>query len=446
MHFTLRKNITANLKKPQVQLFLISLAPRLIFYLLMLTQLDAGQMSSYYFDTSQYVKAAEAITERFDFDTYGVYTYGPGYPSILALLGYVISPDPRVLVFIQILMGAVGSVMLYQFSLKLTGDHRISFVAGMINGLSLESIGLANVLLSETFFFTILLTGLLVYWRGMETNRIAYYIAAAFIFASAALIRPAVQFFFIVLLFISLCYTLSGRERTWRSVFVRLRGPLVMSGIIVVVLGSWIGRNASVYQMPYLSMSGPMGMAKLFCMIKADLTGTFYGDVYKGFKENLKLVEGVEGHYQETLSEQARDSLLTVLRQEPTASIGTFLESVWTSVVSEWGAHYNAFPKLKDKLRRITFWFFEKRLNYREVALASIGLIIILMHAKYRIALVLIVIFVYFAFLSGFTIWQGARIFYPGQLAWTILAAYLLVFLYNLYNLLARKIRQHNLI
>ncbi len=62
-------------------------------------------------------------------------------------------------------------------------------------------------------------------------------------------------------------------------------------------------------------------------------------------------------------------------------------------------------------------------MKYRTLALALVGLMIMIGRKQVKLAISLTLICAYFGATSAFTLNQGSRIFYPAQISWSILVA-----------------------
>jgi hypothetical protein len=134
--------------------------------------------------------------------------------------------------------------------------------------------------------------------------------------------------------------------------------------------------------------------------------------------------------YYSIYSEMAVDSLREVVKGYPLASLRVFLKNINDNINTEAGIHHLILPEWADVLGKITSAIDKRGLHYRALLFSLIGLTILIVQRKYRPAIILGSLYIYFAFFTAFTVRQGMRIFYPGQIAWTILASYPLLYLY----------------
>lgn len=409
---------------------------RLLLFGLMVEQVAPDRLLEFTRDVKQYTTSANAIREQFDFDTEGVVLFGPGYPTFLALLGFVLSPHPYLLILVQILISAVGSVLVAMFAFELTPEREISFVAGLLNSLSLTSITLANILLSETAFFALMALGFFLFIRGLKKEKVVYFLLTALVLSMAALIRSVGQFLFLILLVIAVVYAWpAGGLRTFAR---KLTWPLVTAGLIVTVVAAWTVRNERLYGFSQVAFAAPTGIAKLVSLTRADIDGSSYEEASLTFAKEVERLQADSMSYYRAFAIHTRNCMHRLVREHPESVAKIFFGNVINEINNEWGLQYKLLPRWSDPLRGMTSWIYKKGLNYRVSLLAAIGVIILLRQKKYRLLIVLLSIYSYFALLAGFTHWQSSRIFYPGQLAWAILIAYPL---FSLYKRFVRKVR-----
>ncbi|MFQ6008650.1 MAG: hypothetical protein ACE5K8_06830 [Candidatus Zixiibacteriota bacterium] len=411
--------------------FLTALIPRLIFFLLMVNQVPSERLVRFPPDVEQYVASANAIREEFDFDTEGVVIFGPGYPTFLALLGFLLMPNPYSLLLFQIFFSSLGTVLVAAFAFELTENVRISLIAGLLNACSLTPIVLANMLLSETVFFTLMTFGFLLFLKALKTGKAFYFLLTSLLLAAAALTRSAGQFLFLVLLTSAVAYAWPYRQRNPKAFFKKLAWPLITAGLIISVLTAWAFRNERLYGFRQVALAGPIGISKLAILVQAELDNVAYEQASLAFTNEVNRLVSDTENYNEVFCSFAQNRLGYLVRKHPVTVLKVFTANVFDKIVDEWGEQYYLLPRWNSELKRITSWVYKKGLHYRVTLLSLIGAIILLTQKKYQIITVLVAIYVYFALLSGFTLQQSNRIFYPAQLAWTVLTAHPLLFLYE---------------
>ncbi|HWR83291.1 MAG TPA: phospholipid carrier-dependent glycosyltransferase [Candidatus Deferrimicrobium sp.] len=414
-----------------VILFVVALAARLIWWGLMIQQVPPEQLLQLTPDVKQYTTSAEAIRSQFDFDTQGVVVFGPGYPAWLALLGLVLSPHPYWLLFVQIFLSAFSSVLVALFALDLTEDKPIAFAAGYLNALSMTSIWLANILLSETMFFFFLVFGLLAFLKGLRTDRGTYFLSAALLLSVATFTRSMGQFLFLVLLGVTFLHHWSSMRKNPKAVTRKLVWPLVASTLMVAVVAAWTLRNDHLYGFRQLALSASGGQAHLVRVTRETLDHVSYTEASASFDAEIQMLQDDSLSYYAAFDAHSQNSLRQLIREHPLLVARIYAGNVLSELNDEWGLQHVSLPRWSEQLRALISWIHKKGLNYRVSLLAVIGTIILVRKRKYQLLLILSLIYLYFALIAGFSHWQGSRIFYHGQIAWAILIAYPLIWLYR---------------
>lgn len=427
----IKESLSARSARYFIIVFAAALLCRLVMYVVLLNEVDAAGISNASSDVAAYVAAAEAVQADFDFMTEAVYVFGPGYPFFLACLKTVFGSDPRIIVLIQVLLSALGSVLLAVFAFKLTGDVRIAVIAGLLNACSLVSVSLANALLSETLFFVLVLSGFLVYLSALERENIWRSILAGVLFAAAALTRSVGQYLIVVVILITLLYNRPLHVGLGGVLRRRLRFLLPVAIIMFVVVGSWMYRNSLLYQSPYLAGSNPEGLTKLSLLIRADVEDKEFGDLLADVRADVALQEMQTGRGEQVYVELAAQ-LPKLLQEHPFTTIKVYLRNIIIYTNSDWGLIGLIFHEWADASVRMSLWLEARGLNFRVTLLFIVGLIILWRRRSYLLAVIILGIYGYFALGAGFTAGQGMRVFYPGQSAWTIAVAYTIVGLYEL--------------
>lgn len=436
-------------------IFALAFVLRLAFLVIMTDQIDVEQMTGIDRDAYNYYEAARMIHEDFDFHSYGVLMFGPGYPGWLAMSGWLVSLHPVALLVLQILLSAMGSVLMALVASRLSGDARIGVVCGLINATSMESITLANILFSESLFFILMLLGLLALLSGLARNRWPYFVLSGVLFGLAALTRSIGQYMFGILLLVSLVALWRTKQSDGRNIIRKMKWPAVAALVMIIMVGAWIGRNHHHYGISHLTLAGPGGMAHMARLVVSKRDSISFDDAYAQFVRDVKTRQTGEPdddlditdyrpylpqpkvtdaetiQYNQAFVAHAKETLRQMVRQQPWLTLSIYLENVRHNILTDWGKQYYYLPEWNDSLRAITSWTDKKGLNYRVSLLALIGAVMLFRRRRFRLLIVLIAVYVYFALLSGFSVNQGSRVFYPAQIAWAVLVAYPLLWLYE---------------
>jgi hypothetical protein len=140
----------------------------------------------------------------------------------------------------------------------------------------------------------------------------------------------------------------------------------------------------------------------------------------------------------------SKAELIRLFKSYPLTTIGTILSNAFDKANSSKTHLWRCFPRYALSINRFEDMIEKYGLNYLVTVLSIIGLVLLIKRKQYRLTIILTVIYMYFAILSGFTVNTGNRIFLPGQIAWTILSAYAILTIFDLLRNQMRKIgRKH---
>ena len=415
-HSNMIERITQGLRSPFVLLFILALILRLIGVWLIASDVGSDALGSYLVDTKNYVEAAEAIRTDFNFQTMGVTIFGPGYPVFLALVGLLLLPHPLALSIIQALFGALAVVLMIHFALTLTNDRKISILSGLMLAIMPRAINLSSRLYSETPFVFLLLAGLILYVNGIKSQKPKYFMFSAIIITAAAFVRPVGQYMFLVLIISAIIYAIPHKAKSFMSVMRQMKWPVMVSLILIILTGLWVIRNNSLYGFRYLGFSGPTGLLKISALIRADIEGTTYEQAIEKSVAELKVSGNYDKEYYRTYADYADSLFKRLLRGNPWISFAVIIKNIYRNTHIVWGWPYTL----------LTF----------------LGLLVMLSHRAYRPAVVVLILYLYFAFFAGFTVCQGKRIFFPGQIMAIIPISYLVLEVFYKCQKLYFKIRR----
>jgi hypothetical protein len=214
-------------------------------------------------------------------------------------------------------------------------------------------------------------------------------------------------------------------------------------------------RNDHYYGVRHLSLAGPGGMAHLvrLTVAKRDSVGfdqsydQFIREVerrrlgvaadtidvtkYKPYLPQPSVTDPATIAYNQAFVQHVRESMWRLLVDYPWFTLGVYLENVRHNILTDWGKQYYYLPEWGGALRATTSWTDKKGLNYRVALLGLIGAVMLLHRRRYRLLIILLSLYVYFALLSGFSVFQGSRVFYPAHAAWAVPVAYPLLWVWD---------------
>ncbi len=161
----------------------------------------------------------------------------PVYPLYLAAVFGAAGRQPWLAVLIQLIIGAATAALTYGLARELRLPGLAALLAGLIIALDPVSAMTTSRLLTETIFTALTVAGvwaLVRYWNGL---RLGWALAAALLFALAALTRPIGQFLPAALLPL---LAVALRRAGWRTALI---GAVVLLGVSLPLTYSWAYRN-----------------------------------------------------------------------------------------------------------------------------------------------------------------------------------------------------------
>lgn len=376
-------------------------------------------------DTVNYMRAARALLAHSDSAENILFMFGPGFPAYLSALLRVFGESPLPILLAQIILSSVTCLLVYRLCRQILEDYTVSIVAGMIAALSLTSVSLSCVILSDTLYLLLFLLSLVLYFDALRRGSWIRFITSGLLLGIAVLTRTIGQFWPIPLLIItalllrsnSVDGRLSASEKRKRMV-----QAIICVSISLAIMFSWAARNYRVHGIPTLAMTSAGGPANVAALTLEAQTGVPYreiGDTW--YKE--KVAE--EGRSALSLAEHyhlMRSKTLEVMRKSPIQMFSVYTKVVWENLKAREELHLGILPP------HVHPWANYLNTANRPFIFAVFGFLALLVLRRFRPAAILGLIYLYYASMIGFTKWQGSRLFYPGLAAEAVLGAVALVF------------------
>jgi len=408
-----------------VAVFLTALALRIIYLLLMFGYFHSDAVLNLFPDSQVYLRAARFILGVNVAADEDILMVGPGYPLYLAAFFKIFGYNAWPILIVQIIASGFASVFLYNISMILMENKKISLIAGMLSAVSLTSISLSVSIMTETLFFFMTLLAIYIFLKGLKINRWSYFIVTGVCIGAASLIRSVGIFFPVVIIVIALIHTigLPGAEK--KAVLIR---SLAAALIIITVALSWSVRNLAKHDIFTVSETGVLAARNYLCARVTHRAGSDLKLVeIRDAMAEPRIIDGRE----ETLSQRHDHAVTTIIdtfKEHPGIFITTFIYNAWENIGFQSTIHTLQLPRFWREAKIYSRLTSSEGKSYLVFYLTLLGFLFLLYDKRVRPALILASIYLYFAFLSGFTFWQGSRIFFPGQIAWTILVG---ITLYN---------------
>jgi len=412
---------------PYLILFVISLILRLFYFGEVLDKFGAQKLTEISEDITHYYASAQEIAKSGNYCTRGIHIFGPGYPTCMAAMGAWVNFDPVIMSILNILLNSLSTILLTYFAYQLTSNMIVSIFAGIQHALSIVSIALSAILLSETLFFFLLLLALILLLKGLTNEKFIYFLIASILFGALALIRSVGQFLPVLVLFIAMIYNWKLSKTNFRKFLKSLVGPLAIALVTGLVVSMWISHNARVHKFADLTISAPFGVSKVVRLIRAEINNTTYEEETERFFKDLKNQDAYRtGGYDRAMSVYSKELLYKLIAEHPFSGIKVFMKNVWKNITAEWGGHYLLITGYESWKKNYAVNIASRTtiLRYRIVLFVLLGSGVLFFQRNRAILMILLGIAVYFVFFSGFTLDQGPRLLYPGQAGWAVLLAY----------------------
>lgn len=418
--------------------FAFALLLRLLYFRVLVAQVGEERLAAMSTDMKNYYAAANAIASGFDFSHWGVTIFGPGYPSFLAMMGVPFEMSAYAMILGQVIVSSLASVLLAVLAKRLTGSARIGFAVGLINATSLLAIELSCYMWSETLFFALITAATLTQLLGHEKPKnIMLFVISGLLLASAALTRSVGQWLFLAMVPSVLLVYGSGLPVRELLTWNRLRGPVTTVLVTVCLIGLWIGHNYSTIGVAHVAVSAPHGVSKAVKNIRVVSQGISFEEADAAFNEEVQQHRLHPQGFRRALATHARESFISLLIHEPLACIKVLAQNAFKNMTID--TTTEGPPGKMPIISSLSPLFAFPGVNYRSLVLMFFGAVMLWRSRKYRLLGFLSIVLVYFGTLGAFAFDQGSRIFYPAQMAGSILIAYPLVAAFDFVRRLIKR-------
>jgi hypothetical protein len=284
---------------------------------------------------------------------------------------------------------------------------------------------MSSSVMTDQPFFTLHALSILLFVTGLSTGRRRWLVGAGLSAGIAAYLRSVGQLWPFVFVFIALLWPVRNPQATRLS---NLRRSLWTSGLLLLMILAWSTFNDHKFGVFTFNRNG-VRAATLYWTARAVATLT-EGETVLSVRDRWaaedRQLYGRRTPTHEESYYRDRHRVLTHLKQHPVPMARTFLTNVHDNVRAA-----NYFPReqipahagLWQMLIRASHrWF-----NYAILAAALGGLFLLMRDGNREAWVVLGVTFAYFTLITGFSFWQGSRLHFPAEMAWSTLVACVLV-------------------
>ena len=323
--------------------------------------------------------------------------------------------------------------MIYQLAYILLKSRPMAFLAGLLAATSYTSINLSIMLLSETLYVFLFLTGFLLFLYALENDKVSHFILSGIFIGGAILVRPVGQFWIFGMLLIAFMNIWNKfhnyRFHRVRETIKRMKKTALAVLMVLLIISPWIIRNKLVHDTATLTFSSSGGPANIAAFALEPLIDRPYRKIIDDWD-----VAYIKDNNKTTITQEERYILYRhktyeIMRQYPVDFIKAYVKLVGENLFAICDYHRLLLTESKGKMVRYEYLFRKYKLNFLNFFLSISGLIILFGTRRLYPAIVLGSVYFYYILLIGFTRWQGSRLFFPGQIAAVILIAVTLIFI-----------------
>lgn len=425
---------------PWPWIFALALALRLAFFRTLLEYVGPERLTSLSTDMTGYYYAAQSIYGNLSWSSPAIMMFGPGYPTIIAVLSLPFGQNPSSIIIGQIILGSVGSALQGYLGFLLTDNRRIGIITGLLSSCSVLSIAYASFLWSETVFVLMLQVALILLIKARSQTSIWPIVISGFLLGVAVLTRSVAQILPLLLAgWAYWWYRIADSSSGWfrRRAMIRV---LIISLIPVMMAGGWTMHNKSCCQVNWLAMAGPVGMGKAVRLITSHTEGISYEQADSVFWNQVTSHKDFSSNNYRVIGEVASSQFLKTALNHPLATIYVLGKNAIHNVtVDSTPTH---LPTRSHGILKVIADVTSIRwLNLRTLVLAIIGLTILLARRRFAASVLMGGICLYFGIMSAFALNQGSRIFFPAHIASSVLVA---VVLNEIFDRTRHLIRRNN--
>ncbi|MDD4052559.1 MAG: glycosyltransferase family 39 protein [candidate division Zixibacteria bacterium] len=409
-------------------LLLVALTVRLIYMFVMVGEVGGDKLLSLAPDTVAYSNIAHGMISDRSIAEDTLIIFGPGYGFFLAMLFFLFGTSPYPVLILQIIISSVGCLLIYVLGKELTESKSVGLLAGYLAALSFTSVSLANFILSDCLFFFLFLLGNVFFLLGMRHNRYWWYVGAGVAIGAAVLVRSIGQFWPVIMLLLVFILPRPGRDRSWFAGRLAVLKKAYLAPLIaLIIMGGWMTRNYVHHGTPFLAFMTAGGPANVATLTLSEIEHKDGGAIRdEWFAEYIKTTGNAvitRADEYRILSAAARRTFF----RYPLPMIKTYAGLIWENLNEENELHRAQTPRLSDFFLRQIDWLHKHSLRYRGFWLTMAAFALMLFLRRWRPLIFLGSVYIYYALLIGVTRWQGSRLFHPGQIAWSIAIAFLVI-------------------
>lgn len=403
-------------------LFVLAIGARLLYFKLASDFLGFEQFSHYANDSHLYLLIADHILSGHEMGAYGLLRVGPGYGLLLAATKFVFGANLIWPIMLNIFLGGLAAVFVYLLAYQLFSSRAVALIAGGFCALSLTSVSISCHILTDQPFFTFHIAALVCFVRGYKSGQIIWYLLAGVLAGSGAYIRLVGQIWPFIFIFLLFVLPLSKIYLT-RLDFIK-RAGLTALVMLLMVLG-WSARNYAIHDIFIFGTNGALTVRS--CLVAQSAEKNWAeGKTIVDYREEWEAEDGDRSENYQAAYPRARDRIIKEFMSNPSGILQLYFRNVKDNMVADNYYAARQIPQIKGFMlqlnKAVRNW-----LGFILIVMTLYGLVIMFKRGHLLSAWLLGVTYLYFSLILGVSFWQGSRLHYSAEMAWSIVLSYLVV-------------------
>jgi 4-amino-4-deoxy-L-arabinose transferase-like glycosyltransferase len=396
-------------------IFALSMILRLGYLYISIEQTSLETIASSPSDSREYVQLGMAFA-GFEISSESIlYMVGFGYPLFLGMLFLVSSKSLLFALIIQSALASATTAIIYIIGMMVLKKRIPSIIAVAINGLSITSLTMSVSFLSETLFFFFLVLSLYFILKCIDNPTYFRLTIIALLITCAAFTRSVGQFLPIII-FTAVIITPARFLHIPKKIFVLKFGLAMIASLILIY--SWAVRNYVVHN-TFVTAGTGAGAAALYLGTRAaklqsgspeiNYREAFINEMNSSKEEPLTIKEKHDWYINKVKS---------LFYKNPPVFIMAYFSIVGENFIAYEDNCTLRVPKYAAALMHMARLCQKMGIDLIILALSVVGMFLLAGQRQYFLIILLVMTYIYFMALSGFTLWQGSRIMYPAQICW----------------------------
>jgi 4-amino-4-deoxy-L-arabinose transferase-like glycosyltransferase len=403
-------------------IFILALVLRLVYLKLAIANLGFERFALYAPDSRLYLLIADHILSGNEMGSYGLLRVGPGYGLIIAIIKLICGESLLWPILLNVVLGALAPVMIYLLATQLFESRLIAVIASLFSAVSLTSVAASTHILTDQPFFTFHAAALVCFVRGYKTGLLKWFIIAGFLAGLAAYTRPIGMIWPYIFILLALVIPVTN---LYKNRIALIKKAAVTGLVLLVMIWGWSLRNYIIHDKFIYCTNGMLTVRS--CLI-AHAAQESWGEG-KTIIEYRDQWEAEDGDRTENFVE-AYDKAQARVTHEIKNNFDVVLSCYMHNLIENMSApnYYvlRQIPQVSGPISKLNIavvsW-----LGYLIIVLTVIGLVLLFRKGLKFQFWVLGATYFAFSILLGASFWQGSRLHYPAEMAWSIVLAYLIV-------------------